>query len=287
VKAYQAVYPIATMCRVLKVSASGYYAWRTRLPSARAVANAALTDRIKAIHAVSDGIYGMPKIHAELADDHAIFVGRNRVARLMRVCNIKGVSRRKGFHTTHRDGDAKPASDLVDRNFAADAPDRLWVADITYIPTWAGFLFLAVVLDAWSRRIVGWAMARHLRTELVLDALEMALRCRRPRDVIHHSDHGCQYTSIAFGRRCKQAGVRPSMGSVGDAYDNAMCESFFASLECELIDRRRFQSRSEAELSVFEYIEGFYNPRRRHSALGYLSPNNYEIKFKSTRTDAA
>jgi len=287
VKAHQAEYPIATMCRVLEVSASGYYAWRKRQPSARAVTNAALTERIVAIHAASDGIYGMPKIHAELADDHAIFVGRNRVARLMRLRNIKGVSRRKAFLTTQRDRDAVPAYDLVDRNFVADAPDRLWMADITYVPTWAGFLFLAIVLDAWSRRIVGWAMATHLRTELVLDALEMALLRRRPVDVIHHSDHGCQYTSIAFGKRCKQAGVRPSMGSVGDAYDNAMCESFFASLECELIDRRRFQSRSEAELSVFEYIEGFYNPRRRHSALGYLSPNDYEIKFKTTRTDAA
>jgi len=224
----------------------------------------------------------MPKIHAELADDHAIFVSRNRVARLMRVLKIKGVSRRKAFVTTCRDRNAKPAPDLVDRNFVADARDQLWVTDITYIPTWAGFVFLAVVLDAFSRRIVGWAMATHLRTELVLDALEMALRRRRPRDVIHHSDQGTQYTSIAFGRRCKEAGVRPSMGSLGDAYDNAMCESFFATLECELLDRRRFRSHHEAALTVFDFLEGWYNTRRRHSALGYLSPVNYE-----RRTSAA
>src|SRR2546430_3818615 len=148
----------------------------------------------------------------------------------MRALGLAGVSRRKGPRTTVRDRDARPAPDLVDRDFTATGPDRLWVADITYIPTWAGFLYLAVVLDAWSRRVVGWAMATHLRAELVLDALNMALTQRRPTDVIHHSDQGCQYTSFAFGRRCETMSVRPSMGSVGDAYDNAMCESFFATL---------------------------------------------------------
>ena len=158
----------------------------------------------------------------------------------------------------------------------AAAPNRLWVADIAYLPTGAGFLFLAVVLDGWSRRVVGWAMETHLRTELVLDALDMALRARRPQQVIHHSDHGCEYTSIAFGLRCREAGVQPSMGSVGDAYDNALCESFFATLECELLDRQRFATQADARLAVFDYIEGWYNPRRRHSALDYLSPIAYE-----------
>jgi putative transposase len=166
----------------------------------------------------------------------------------------------------------------VERDFTASGPDRLWVADITYIPTWSGFLYLAVVVDAWSRRVVGWSMARHLRTELVLSALEMALWRRRPGNVIHHSDQGCQYTSIAFGQRCREAGVRPSTGSVGDCFDNAMCESFFATLECECLDRERFRTRSDARMAVFDFIEGFYNPHRRHSALDYESPVSYETK---------
>ena len=183
--------------------------------------------------------------------------------------------------TTRRDQEARPAPDLVDRNFVAEAPNRLWVADITYVPTAAGFLYLAVVLDAFSRRIVGWAMTNHLRSELVLDALEMAVTQRRPRDVIHHSDQGSQYTSLAFGNRCQEAGVRPSMGSVGDAYDNAMAESFFSTLECELLARRRFRSQAEARMAVFSYVEGFYNPLRRHSALGYRSPVVYEQETAS------
>jgi len=176
----------------------------------------------------------------------------------MRALGLTGVSRRKGTRTTIRDREARPAPDLVDRDFTAAGPDRLWVADITYVPTWAGFLYLAVVLDAWSRRVVGWAMATHLRTELVLEALNMAFTQRRPMDVIHHSDQGCQYASIAFGQRCRDMGVRPSMGSVGNAYDNAMCESFFATLECELFDRHRFRSQAEARMAVFEFIEGFH-----------------------------
>jgi putative transposase len=189
------------------------------------------------------------------------------------------VSRRKSFHTTRRDPRARPAPDLVDRKFTASGPDQLWVADITYIPTLAGFLFLAVVLDVWSRKIVGWAMSARLVTQIVLDALAMAIEQRRPAEgVIHHSDQGCQYTSIECGKRCRDAGVRPSMGSVGDCYDNAMCESFFATLECELLDRTRFVDRAEAELAVFDFIEGFYNTRRRHSALGYLTPVAFEQK---------
>jgi len=233
-----------------------------------------LTAQIQALHRESRGTYGAPRIHADLAA-HGIHVGRKRVARLMRTAALQGVSRRK-CRTTVRDETARPAPDLVDRQFTAVGPDRLWVADITYVPTWAGFLYLAVVLDAWSRRVIGWAMASHLRTELVLAALDMALAQRRPTDVIHHSDQGCQYTSLAFGRRCRDAGVRPSMGSVGDAYDNAMCESFFATLECELLDRQRFRTQADARLAVFDFIEGWYNPRRRHSALDYLSPMIFE-----------
>ena len=269
------MYPIATMCRLLGVSASGYHAWRRRPPSRRGEDDAVLLARIREIHAASRGTYGAPRIHAELAADGRR-VGGKRVARLMRAAGLAGVSRRKGVRTTRRDHRARPAPDLVQREFTADAPDRLWVADITYIPTWAGFLYLAVVLDAFSRRIVGWAMASHLRTDLVLDALDMALAQRRPSDVVHHSDQGSQYTSIAFGARCRQAGVRPSMGSVGDCYDNAMCESFFATLECELLDHHRFRSQAEARMAVFAFIEGWYNTRRRHSAIGYLSPVDYE-----------
>jgi putative transposase len=277
--ANQAMFPIQTMCKLFGVSRAGYYAWRERAASARSKADAALTQRIKAIHEASRQTYGAPRIHAELVDD-GIHVGRKRVERLMKAAGLAGVSRRKSARTTFRDERVRPASDLVDRNFHAEGPDQLWVADITYIPTWAGFLYLAVVLDAFSRRIIGWAMSHSLKTQLVLDALNMAIGQRKPRDVIHHSDQGSQYTSVAFGLRCREAGVRPSMGSVGDAYDNAMCESFFATLECELLDRRTFHTKAEARMAVFEFIEGWYNPGRRHSALGYQSPINYE---RSTR----
>jgi putative transposase len=260
---------------VLGVSASGYYAWQVRPLSGRAQADRALLEQIRGIHARSRGTYGAPRIQAELAAQ-GTHVGRKRVARLMQAAGLAGVSRRPFVTTTRRDPTARPAPDLVQRCFAVEGPNQLWVADITYIPTWAGFLYLAVVLDAWSRRVVGWAMATHLRTELVLDALNMAVTQRRPLRVIHHSDQGCQYTSLAFGRRCEEAGVRPSMGSVGDAYDNALCESFFATLECELLDRRRFATQVEARLAVFDFIEGWYNPHRRHSALAYLSPLAYE-----------
>jgi putative transposase len=209
-----------------------------------------------------------------------VYVGTKRVARLMRKAGLTGVSRRNFCVTTVRDERARPAPDLVDRNFAAEGPDRLWIADITYVPTWAGFLFLAVVIDVWSRKVVGWSMATHLKAELVVAALDMAIAQRQPRNVVHHSDQGTQYTSVTFGQRCQQAGVQPSMGSVGDAYDNAMCESFFASLECELLDRRVFRTHAEGRMAVFQYIEGWYNPRRRHSALDYQSPVNYEKKHR-------
>ena len=276
--ANQAVHPVHAMCRVLDVSHSGFYAWRDRPPSRRALDDAVLVERVRAIHAESDGTYGRPRVRAELADQ-GVRVSAKRIARLMRAHGIRGVSRRRGFIvTTRRDERQRPAPDLVKREFSADGPNQLWVADMTYVPTWAGFIFLAIVLDVWSRRIVGWAIGEKMTAELVLAALNMALQQRKPEGVIHHSDQGSQYTSIAFGERCKKMGVRPSMGTVGDAYDNAMAESFFATLECELIDRRTWQTKTEARLALFTYIEGWYNPRRRHSALGQISPLNYERK---------
>ncbi len=279
-KAYQATYPVRVMNRVLKVSASGFYAWLLRLPSEHARSDVVLGDRIEAISRRSQSTYGRPRIHAELADE-GIRVGGKRVARLMRNRGICGASRRKTIVTTIRDRAAKPAPDLVDRRFIANAPNQLWVADITYVPTLSGFLYLAVVLDVFSRRVVGWAMADHMRQELVIDALNMAIFRRKPLAVVHHSDQGSQYTSIAFGQRCKSAGIRPSMGSRGDCYDNAMCESFNATLECELLVKHRFRTQHEAEAAVFDFIESWYNPHRRHSSLGYLSPINYERRAQA------
>jgi putative transposase len=276
VKAHQATHSVGVMCRLLQISRSGFYAWLDRPMSERARADLALTAKIEAIHRRSRGVYGAPNIHAELADDYQIRVGRKRVARLMRAASLRGATLRRYVVTTQLDLQAPRAVDLVERQFYADGPDRLWVADVTYIPTWSGFLYLAMVLDVYSRRIVGWSMETHLRTELILAALNMAITQRNPSAVIHHSDKGCQYTSYAFGKRCREAGVMPSMGSVGDAYDNAMAESFFASLERELLSRRRFKTQAEAKMAVFEWIEGWYNPHRRHSSLGYRSPVNFE-----------
>jgi putative transposase len=271
----QSIFSIRAMCRVLEVSASGYYAWRRRMKSARAREDEQLQQRFRTIHLLSGYTYGAPRIHAELKEE-GTRVGCKRVARLMRAARLQGVSRRRSTVTTRRDRSAGPAPDLVDRQFVADKANGLWVADITYVPTWNGFLYLAVVLDVWSRKIVGWAMATHLRTALVTSALAMAIAQRSPSNVIHHSDQGCQYTSIEFGKRCRKAGVRPSMGSVGDCFDNAMCESFFATLECELIDRFTFRTHDEARIAIIDFIEGFYNTRRRHSALGYCSPVQFE-----------
>ena len=248
-RANQAEFAVRTLCQVLGISPSGYYAWKDRPPSARAVENGRLLERMREIHTFSRETYGRPRMYAELRDEGHL-VNHKRVGRLMSLDGLQGASRRKKWRTTKRAKDARPAPDLVRRDFAPGGPDRLWVADITYVPTGSGFLFLAVVVDAWSRRVVGWAMETHLRTELVLQALNMALWQRRPDAVIHHSDQGTQYTSIAFGLRCKEAGVRPSMGSVGDAYDNAMCESFFATLECELIERKSLRNQAEAKMAV-------------------------------------
>ena len=277
-KANRANYPIAMMCRLLEVSTSGYYAWLKRPRSKRSREDAILTDRIRWIYLRSRSTYGAPRVYEELRDE-GVRVGRKRVARLMRAAGLQGVSRRKRVRTTIRKPGVRPAPDLVKRDFTADRPDQLWVADITYIRTWAGFLYLAVVMDAYSRRIIGWSMANHLKAELVIDALQMAVQQRRPEGVVHHSDQGSQYTSLAFGKRCREANVRPSMGSVGDCYDNALCESFFATLECELLNRHRFRSRDQAGRAVFEFIEGWYNPYRRHSSIGYASPVRYEREY--------
>ena len=266
------------MCRVLEVSTSGYYAWIKRTPSRRAIEDIILTEMIKEYHEASYETYGVPRIHADLKDE-GIRIGRKRVARLMRLEGLAGVSRRRRVNTTERAEGRASIADLVDRDFTASRPNELWVADITHVPTASGFLYLSVVLDVFGRRIVGWAMANHLRTELVLAALDMAIETRKPIAVIHHSDQGSQYTSIAFGRRCREAGVRPSTGSVGDCYDNAMCESFFATLECELLDRRRFRTKAEARMAIFEFIEAWYNPKRRHSSLGYKSPADFENQY--------
>jgi putative transposase len=211
VRAHRAHHAVTTLCRLLEISTSGDYAWMTRPASRRAQADAELLDRIRAIHDRSRGTYGVPRVHAELAAQ-GVHVSRKRIARLMRAAGLVGVSRRKRPRTTIRAQDARPAPDLVERNFAAAGPDQLWVADLTYIPTWAGFLYLAVVLDAWSRRVVGWAMATHLRTELVLDALNMAFTQRRPTAVIHHSDQGCQPGFKVSSQQClvgSRVGIRP------------------------------------------------------------------------------
>ena len=271
---------MGVMCRLLRVSKSGFYAWMRRPMSARARTDVRLTAIIRAVHEYSKGTYGAPRIHAELVLGQGMHVARKRIARLMHAAGLRGVQKRRFVRTTISDPSEQWAPDLVDRNFTVRRLNRLWVADITYVATWAGFLYVAVVIDAFSRRVIGWAMESHLRTELVLAALEMAYTQRAPcQKVIFHSDHGTQYTAVAFGQRCDELGVRPSMGSVGDAYDNAMAESFFASLECEVLDRNHFRTREEARTAVFSWIEGWYNPHRRHSSLRYLSPKQYEQEF--------
>ena len=276
------------MCKTLRVSTGGYYAWRDRVPSARAVANVVLMGQIRAVFEASDQTYGMPRVRAALAHE-GVTVSRKRVARLMHHGTMRGVSRRRGYvRTTQSDAAAAKAPDLVKRAFTATGINELWVADMTYIPTWAGFLYLAVVIDVYSRKVVGWAFGQRMVADLVVAALNMALFTRKPGTtgpgVIHHSDQGSQYTSVAFGKRCEEMNVRTSMGTVGDAYDNAMAESFFASLECELIDRRTWKTLTEARLEVFSWIESWYNPRRLHSGLGYQSPNNFERKLQQSDT---
>jgi putative transposase len=279
VEAQKANHKVSTMCRVLKVSKSGYYGWSHRPPSARAKADATLAERIERVHRDSRETYGAPRVHGELRS-LGVRCGRKRVARLMREAGLVGCGGRRRKVRTTRPGTAERVSavpDLVKRNFAPEAPNRLWVADITYARSWEGWLYLAFVLDAYSRKVVGWSMANHLRTELVLDALNMAIHNRRPAaGLVHHSDRGSQYTSVEFGDRLKEAGLVPSMGSVADAYDNALAESFISTLKRELLHRHSWPSKESVRAGIFEYIECFYNPRRRRSSLGQMSPTEYE-----------
>ena len=277
IAARKAEHSISIMCRVLGVSRSGFHAWQGRKPSARALEDQRLTARIAEIHQRFRGVYGSPRIHAELVLADGERLGRKRVERLMRAAGISGLVRRRRGRTTIRVPGVRVCEDLVDRAFAADGPDRLWVADITYLRTWEGWLYLAAVQDVFSRRIVGWSMADHMRTELVLDALAMALDHRRPEPgLIHHSDQGSQYVSLAFGQTARAAGIAQSMGSRGDCFDNAVAESFFATLKKELVNRRPWPTKAELRSEIFDYIEIFYNRQRRHGKLGMRSPAHFE-----------
>jgi putative transposase len=276
IQAEKANHHVRTLCRLLEVSSSGYYAFCTRPPSRRSLEDLELTDQILTIHQASRTTYGAPRIHASLRYE-GYRCSKKRVARLMRRACIQGVPTRRRYRTTKRAKGAAPAPDLLERSFTAPAPDRVWVADITYIRTGEGFLHLAAIEDLFSRKVVGWSMAPHLRTELVADALDMALRRRRPAaGLVHHSDQGCQYTSLEFGRTLKASGILPSMGSVGDAYDNACAESFFATFKRELVHRLRFPTRAAARAAIFDYIEVFYNRQRLHSSIGMRSPEQFE-----------
>ncbi len=269
------------MCRVLKVSTSGYYAWVSRKPSERSKRDAELTALIKAIHNDSRGTYGVPRVYAELTKGKGIRCSRKRVARLMKAEGLTGVHRGGRHDTTRRDPRAQLSDDLVKRQFVSDAPNRLWVADMTVHPTDEGKLYLATVIDVFSRKVVGWSMGEAAFAELAVDAVNMGVWNRRPDPgLVHHSDHGCQYTALCFGKTLREHGIVGSMGTVGDALDNAVAESFFARLQVELLDRNKWPTRRLLASAIFEYIEGFYNRRRRHSALGYMSPMEYEADWR-------
>jgi putative transposase len=277
IAAEKANYPVAVMCRALGVNRTSFHDWERRPPSDRTLTDAWLTEKIKQIHEASRGVYGAPRIHAELRMGHGTRVSRKRVERLMRAAGISGLAPRKRGRTTIRVAGVRVADDLVERRFRPPAPNLVWLADITYLRSWEGWLYLAAVQDAYSRAIVGWSMAEHVRAELVVDALKMALARRRPDPgLVHHSDQGSQYVSLGFGQAARDAGIALSMGSRGDAYDNAVAESFFATLKKELVHRRSWPTRRELGAAVFEYIEAFYNRERRHSTLGMLSPAEYE-----------
>jgi putative transposase len=270
---------IAHACRTFGVSASGFYDWvaAQAAPCRRRLEDPELRSTIAVIHRQSRGTYGAPRVHAELRLGMDIHVGRKRVERLMRQEGLQGVTRRRRRGLTKRDADAVPNDDLVARKFSPDGPNQLWVADITEHPTEGGKVYAAVVIDAWNRQVVGHSIADHLRAELVVDALDMACWRQRPHPgrTVHHSDHGTQYTSWAFGQRLRSAGLLGSMGTVGDALDNAVAESFFATLQTELLDRHRWTSRRQLAQAIFEWIEVFYNQQRRHSTLGMRAPLTY------------
>jgi len=269
---------VTVACRVLGVSRSGYYKWLNRPVSDRDRDNELLIKHIAGIHAESRGTYGWPRVHAELTLGLGMNVNHKRVARLMRHAGLQGLYQRR-----HRLG-LRPEvteDDLVNRRFTADAPDRLWLTDITEHPTQEGKLYCAAVLDAYSRRIIGWSIAGHMRTELVVEALGMAILRRNPAGdaTVLHSDHGTQYTSWAFGQRVRKAGLLPSMGTIGDCYDNAMMESFWATLQLEVLDQTTWKTRGELANAIFEWIECWYNPERRHSSIGMLSPIQFESRY--------
>jgi putative transposase len=270
--------PVATCCRVMKVSTSGFYGWKACPVSDRDWDDAVLTNTIVDIHRMSRRSYGSPRVHSELRLGLDTFCSRKRVERLMRQAGIEGIYRRRLRGCTRRNPQAEPADDLVNRVFDVRVPDKLWVMDVTEHPTDTGKLYLAVVLDAFSRRIVGWSIADHIRSELVVDALQMAIWRRQPPNgqTIAHSDHGSQYTSWSFGRRLRSAGLLGSMGSIGDCFDNSVAESFFGSLQLELLDQHHWRSRDQLALAIFDWIETWYNPRRRHSYCDMLSPIDYE-----------
>jgi putative transposase len=266
---------VAVTCRALGVSRSGYYDWLGRPPSARADTDAVLTAAIVQVHEASRATYGAPRVHAELQLGLGIRCSRKRVARLMRVVGMAGVCHRR----KRRPAGPAPAvhADLVARRFVADGPNRLWCTDITEHPTGEGKVYCAAVLDVFSRVVVGWSIADHMRSELVVDALEMARWRRRPEPgAIVHSDRGSQYTSWIFGHRLRAAGLLGSMGRVASSVDNTMIESFWSTLQRELLDRQHWTTRADLGSAIFEWIEAFYNPRRRHSALGYRSPHEFE-----------
>lgn len=265
-------------CRVLGLRRQGYYEWRSGVKSPRAWENELLVKHIERIHAESRGTYGWPRVHAELTLGLGLAVNHKRVARLMRDAGVQGLYRRRRHGCTVRDPRADPYIDLVDRDFVVDGPDELWMTDITEHPTDEGKVYCAAVIDAFSRRVVGWSIDNNMRTALVVDALGMAITRRRPEphSAILHSDHGSQFTSWAFGKRLTGAGLVGSMGSIGDCFDNSMVESFWGTMQLELLDSRRWRTRHELATAIFEWIESWYNPRRRHSSIGMLSPVDYE-----------
>jgi putative transposase len=281
-------FDVAVTCRVLNVSRSGYYQWRNHETSPRETDNELLLKHIEQIHAGSRGTYGWPRVHAELTLGLGLTVNHKRVARLMREAGIQGLYRRRRHGCTTRDPAATASPDLVDREFTAEGPDQLWVTDITEHPTETGKLYCAAVLDVYSRKIVGWSIHDNMRTELVLDALAMAINRRHPgaedTATILHSDHGSQYTSWRFGTRLADAGLLGSMGSIGDCYDNAMIESFWGTLQLEVLDTRKWNTRADLANAIFEWIECWYNPKRRHSSVGMLSPNAYEDQHTRPHT---
>jgi len=276
IHAERSAHPIGLLCRVLGVSRAGYYAWRDRPESLRQQQNHHLTRQIQVVHARSKGRYGAPRVHAEL-QAQGVVCGRQRVARLMRTAGLHGKGKRKYRVTTRSDHDHSLAQNVLARQFEVSEPNAVWAGDLTYLPTKEGWLYLAVLIDLYSRRVVGWAMDERITTALPLAALEMACKGRRPAPgLVHHSDRGSQYASWAYQRALRRMGAVPSMSRKGDCWDNAVVESFFASLKRELLDGRVFASRVQARLEVFEYIEVFFNRQRRHSTLGFLAPVVFE-----------